>query len=67
MQYATLWVCPECSAVVATDATLDTSPTSCDSCGHSGHFLNPRLARAEEEAAAKQELSASGAGPGDRR
>jgi len=67
VNYATLWVCPECSTVVATDSTLDVEPTECGSCGHTGHFLNPRLARAAEEAEAKERLSATGAGPGDRR
>lgn len=66
MNHATLWVCPECSAVVATDADLDTTPTECGSCGHEGHFLNPRLARSQEEAEAKRDMSASGAGRYDR-
>lgn len=67
MNYATLWVCPECSSVLATDAELDVTPTECDSCGYSGHFMNPRLASSEEEARRKDELSASGSGPGGRR
>jgi len=60
MNHATLWVCPECSAVVATDAELDTSPTECGSCGHTGHFLKPRLARSSEKADSKQYHTATG-------